>query len=263
MLSGPGSFVADAWRQLRRSLPIVWPLFLSNMRARHRALLLSYIWLLLPAIATALVCTHLQSLRIIAREPTQFPYVLHVLTGILLWQLLIEALNAPLQQLRASQQLITHSRVPHEALILAGALEALVNCGARLLVLVPVLLLYGIVPNAAWAAVPLALIALLGLGLAIGVLAAPWGLLYDDVPRAITLGVGLWFFLTPIFYPAPVQGLLSYNPAATLIETARSWLGGGSAAAGFGLVAAGSALALVAGWLLYRLAQPHVVARLG
>jgi lipopolysaccharide transport system permease protein len=263
VLIGPGAFLAEAAVQLRRSVPMVWPLFLSHVRARHRGLLLSYVWLLLPAVAAALVCAYLQSLRVIATAPTDFPYALHVLTGVLLWQLLVDALQSPLQQLRASRQLITHSRVPHEALILAGALEALVNCAARLLVLVPVRLLYGILPGIAWLALPLALGSLLILGLAIGILIAPWGLLYDDVSRALTLAIGLWFLLTPIFYPAPREGLLSYNPAAVLIETARSWLGGGPAATGFGIVAVVSWAALILGWLLYRIARPHVVARLG
>ena len=261
-LWAPRAFLAEAFVALRRSVPLAWPLFLSQVRARHRALLLSYLWLLLPAIATALVCSYLQSLRVIGASPTDLPYALHVLTGVFLWQLLVDALQAPLQQLRGSRQLITHNRVPHEALILAGALEALVHCGARLLVLVPILLLYGIYPSAAWAALPLALTSLLVFGLAIGILASPWGLLYDDVGRAMMLGVGLWFFLTPIFYPAPRAGPLSYNPAATLIETGRSWLAGGPAAAGFVVIALGSLAALILGWLFYRIAQPHVLARL-
>jgi lipopolysaccharide transport system permease protein len=263
LVSGPGAFLVQASTQLRQSLPIVWPLFLSHVRARHRAMLLSYLWLLLPAVATALICTYLQSMRVLTAAPTALPYALHVLTGVLLWQLIVDALQAPLQQLKASRQLMIHTRLPHEALILSGALEALVNCGARLLVLAAVLLVYGIVPSLTWLALPAALLSLLVFGLALGLLIAPWGLLYEDVARAVTLGLGLWFFMTPIFYPAPAEGLLSYNPAAVLIETARSWLVGGSAASGFGAVAAGSWAALIAGWLLYRMARPHVLARLG
>jgi lipopolysaccharide transport system permease protein len=263
LLSASGAFLTEAFRQLRQSLPIVWPLFLSHVRARHRAMLLSYLWLLLPAAATALICTYLQSMRVLAAASTELPYALHVLTGVLLWQLLVDGLQAPLQQLKASRQLIVHTRVPHEALILAGTLEALANCGARLLVLAAVLLFYGIAPSLTWLAVPVALVSLLVFGLALGVLIAPWGLLYDDVPRAVTLGLGMWFFLTPIFYAAPADGPLSYNPAAVLIETARSWLVGNSAAGGFGIVAFASWAALIAGWLLYRMARPHVLARLG
>lgn len=258
----PRLFLAEAFDQLRRSLPIVGPLFLSNMRARHRALLLSYAWLLIPAIATAVICTHLKSLRVIASGPTSLPYVVHVLAGTLLWQSLVEALNSPLQQLRASRQVILNSRTPHEALILSGALEVLLNGGVRLLVLVPVLIVYGIMPSASWLAVPLAVLAILALGLAIGLLLAPWGLLYDDVSRGTTLAVTLWFFLTPIFYGRSSAGVLRFNPATPLIETGRAWLSGGAAAPDFLPVAVGSLIALVAGWLLYRLARPHVLARM-
>jgi lipopolysaccharide transport system permease protein len=262
-LSAPGAFLMEAFAQLRQALPIVWPLFLSQLRARHRALLLSYLWLLLPAVAAAAICTYLQSLRVIATGQTELPYALHVLTGVLLWQLLVDAVQAPLHQLRASRQLIIHSKVPHEALILAGALEALVNCGARLIVLAAVLPFYGIFPSLAWMALPIALISLLILGLAVGLLIAPWGLLYDDVSHAVTLGLGLAFFLTPIFYAAPPDGPLGYNPAAVLIEAARAWLAGGPTGAGLWVVAAASWFVLILGWLLYRMARPHVLARLG
>jgi ABC-type polysaccharide/polyol phosphate export permease len=262
VVSNPGAFLTDAMAQLRRSLPMVWPLFLSNLRARHRGLLLSYLWLLLPGIATAAICTYLQSARVLTGAATELPYPLHVLTGVFLWQLLADGVQAPLQQLKASRQLLTHSRVPHEAVILAGVVEAAVNCGARLLVLVPVLLLHRVAPDIAWLALPLALAALLALGVALGLLIAPWALLYDDASRATVLGLALWFVLTPIFYAAPSDGLLSHNPAGVLIETARSWLAGAPTGSAVALVAIGAGAALILGWLTYRIAKPHLLARL-
>ena len=262
-LGDPRRFLADSFRQMRGALAIVWPLFLTNVRARYRGSLLGYLWLLLPAVATTLVCVHLQSRRIVDLGPTGLPYAVHVLAGIILWQLFVEALNAPLQQLRASRQLITRSRVPHEALILAGAMEALLNCAARLIVLVPILYLFGIAPGPGLLAVPLGLAALLVLGLALGLFLAPWGLLFEDVGRAMVLATGLWFFLTPIVYAGGGSGLLRLNPVTPLLEATRAWLTGGRGDPGFA-VAGGLALgALALAWLLYRIARPHVIARLG
>jgi lipopolysaccharide transport system permease protein len=262
-LSEPGRFLQDAGRALARSLPIAWPLFVGNVRVRYRRSLLGYLWLLLPAVATTLVCVELQSRRLVAVGASELPYALHVASGIVLWQLFVEALNAPLTHLKASRQIITRSRVPHEALILAGAMEVALNAAARLIVLVPVLWAFGVAPQGAMLAVPMGVLALMLLGLAIGLLLAPWGLLFEDVARALMLFVGLWFFLTPIIYAGPVEGALRWNPVTPLLETTRSWIAGGGAAPGFWGVAAGALVGLGAAWLLYRLARPHVVARLG
>jgi ABC-type polysaccharide/polyol phosphate export permease len=75
--------------------------------------------------------------------------------------------------------------------------------------------------------------------------------------------LGFGMFVTPVFYRIPPGSPLRFNPVAPLIETARNWLTGAGAAPGFLLVTAVAALLLVLAWLLYRLARPHIVARLG
>jgi lipopolysaccharide transport system permease protein len=79
----------------------------------------------------------------------------------------------------------------------------------------------------------------------------------------LTLVAGFWFFLTPIVYPGPASGWLRFNPVTPLLETSRSWLAGMEVAPGFFLIVGLAAVALAAAWLLYRLARPHVIARLG
>jgi lipopolysaccharide transport system permease protein len=155
--------------------------------------------------------------------------------------------------------------VPHEAFVLAGAAEALLACILRLALLgVPVLLWFGIHPGPELAMLPLALLGLALLGLALGMLLAPFGLLYDDVGSGLTLVTGFWFFLSPILYSADRFSALSANPATPLIEAGRAALTGSAAPAGaVVLVAAAAALLLALAWLLYRLAQPHLVARFG
>ncbi len=60
-------------------------------------------------------------------------------------------------------------------------------------------------------------------------------------------------------------GWLAFNFASPLIEAARSALIGGTPIAwgALALVNGAVLLALLAGWLLLRLAAPHLVARLG
>ena len=39
--------------------------------------------------------------------------------------------------------------------------------------------------------------------LMIGLLLIPLSLLYGDVQRILSIGIGLWFFVTPVIYPKP------------------------------------------------------------
>lgn len=262
-LADPSGFLAQARRDLGQALPVGWQLFRANLRSRHRRSLLGYLWLLLPAAAATLICVYLQSRRIFSVGTTELPYAVHVLAGLVLWQVFVDALNAPLQQLCAERPLISRTQVPHEAVMLAGCYEVGLNALVRLAALAGALAALGIAPATSIALLPLAVLALALLGFSLGVLAAPLGLLYDDVRQGLMLLLAVWFFLTPIVYPAPAAGPLRLNPVTPLLETGRSWILSPGTAPGFFLVTAVAAMLLVVAWLLYRLARPHLVARLG
>lgn len=263
-LRHPARFFAAAKSDLRHAAAVAWQLFRRNVQSQYRRMGLGYAWLVLPTIVTTLVWVYIQSRRIIVLAPTAIPYPVHVLAGMTLWQTFVDALNAPLQQLRSGRQWITRSRVPHEALVLAGALDALLNCAVRLVVLGAVLLAYGVPVGPRMLLAPIGIAALVLFGLAVGLLLAPAGLLYDDVGRAIGMVTGFWFFLTPVLYRPPENGILRLNPVTPLLDTTRAWLTSSAAGThGFLPVSIAALALLVAAWLLLRLARPHVVERLG
>ncbi|HYK04886.1 MAG TPA: ABC transporter permease [Thermoanaerobaculia bacterium] len=263
-LRHPRRFLASAKEDLRNTATVAWHLFRRNVQVRYRRTWLGYAWLLLPIIATTLVWVYINARRLVVIAAPEIPYPVHVLAGMALWQTFVDALNAPLQQLAAGRQLVTRSRVPLEALVLAGVLEALSNCAVRLVVLASMLITYDVPIGWSVLFAPLGIAALMLLGLAFGVFLAPVGLLYDDVGRAVVMVTGLWFFLTPVIYRAPEEGILRLNPVTPLLETTRAWLTSSAPAAdGFVLVTAAAAALLVVAWVLLRLARPHVVERLG
>ena len=262
-LADPRRFLARAFADLRLSLGIGWRLFRANLVARRRRSLLGLVWLLIPAAAATGIAVYLQSRRVFAVGDTELPYALHVLAGIVLWQTFVDAMNAPLQQLAAGRQMITRSRLPHEALLVSGACDVGLNALVRLAALVAALAVLGFAPASSALLIPLGMAALALLGFAVGLVVAPLSLLWDDVRPGLMLLAGFWFLLTPILYPAPGSGLLRLNPVTPLLDTARAWLVAPAAPAGFFLVTGLAALAAGAAWLLYRLARPHAVARLG
>lgn len=263
-VSRPRRFLRSAWQDLRRSPLIGWQLFRANLKAGRRRSLFGYLWLLLPAATTALVSVYLQHRAIVSVAPTALPYALHVLAGMVLWQAFLDALNAPLQQLGAARQLVTRSMVPHEAVLLAGLFETGLAAAIRLLFLALFLVAIGFLPSI-WALLllPLGLGFLAILGMAIGLIVTPLGLLYDDVRKGLGVVTTLWFFLTPVLFPAPASGPLRFNPVTPLLDGARGSLLGAHLQADCIALATASLVLLAAAWLGYRLARPHLVERMG
>lgn len=262
-LAHPSRFLRTAVRDLSSSPAIAMRLFGATLLGRRRRSILGHAWILIPAAATALVCVYLKSSGIVTMPQTPLPYPVHVLTGMILWQTFLDALNAPLQQLSASRHLITRSRIPHEAIILTGGLEVGLNALVRLAALALVLAAFGIAPAPGGALLlPLGMAGLACLGGSLGLLAAPWGLLFDDVKQGLVLIATFLFFLTPVVYPEMPGSLLTMNPVALLLSGARSSLLTSRMDGSALVVLAISVVLLLSGWLLYRLARPHVVERL-
>jgi lipopolysaccharide transport system permease protein len=268
VLRSPGRFLAAARADLRAVPPSAWRMWLRGVQARHRQSRLGYAWLPVPALATALTWVYLDDVRVVRFGDAGIPYLAYVLIGVVLWQTFTDALHAPLRRLGAARHVLTKARLPHEAWLAAGALDVAFNLLVRLGVLAAVLVAAGTPVRGAIVLAPLGVLALGVLGFAIGLALAPVGLLYDDVGEALTVATGLWFFLTPVVYPWPSEipgdSVIALNPVTPVLVTTRAWATGapGAEPAQLAAVGAGAAALLVAAWLVYRVARPHLVARL-
>src|SRR4029453_10593841 len=153
-----------------------------------------------------------------------------VMTGTMLWQSFIDALNSPLKQTNAARAMLAKINFPKEALLLAGLAEALWNLAIRLMLLIPVLGFLGVPFTRSLALAPIGICGLMLLGIAIGLLITPVGLLYTDVARGVGVAATFGMFLTPVIYPPPTSGwgglIAAWNPISPVLVTARDWLTG-------------------------------------
>lgn len=267
VLSTPRAFIQALLTDLRILLPISRQLFVRNLRVQVRQSVLGYVWLLIPPLVVGLVWAYLGHARVVTHQATTVPYALFVLAGVFLWQGFADAVQCPLQQLTAVKPTLAKVRVPHEAFIMAGMGVVLFNQTIRLGLLLVMFLFFGVSWSPTLLLLPVGIVALLLVGLSLGWLLAPVGLLYTDMANALPIVLNLWFLITPVVYtpPAALVGWLRFNPVAPLLTTTRNWLLGQSywPEIGFGPVVLGAAALLIFAWLFYRLAQPHVVVRLG
>ena len=234
---------------------------MMQLRARRRASLLGWLWLVLPTLATLLIALLLQRQRIVPLPQTELPFAAFVTIGVATWQTAMEALNLPLRQLAAQRFAITRLGMPVEAPIVAGLMDLAAHALIRIALLLLLLPFLGVAPGASIVGLPVLLAGLIALPLAIGMVAAPVGLLVEDVGRGLLIIAGLWMIATPVFYP--VAGpLMTWNPAAILLESVRSCLTGEVAAAAAWPVAAACVLLLVPAWAWLRLGRRYLIDRI-
>ena len=235
----------------------------------YRQSILGYVWAFLPPVATTLVWVFLNSSKIVDTADTATPYPVYVMIGTLLWQIFVDAINSPLKLVTSSKAMLIKINFPREALIIAGIYEIGFNFLIRLVLFAGILGLYKVALPVSVILAPIGIIAIILLGLVIGVGLTPVGMLYQDIGRGLMIITSFWFYLTPIVYPTPASFpanlVARYNPVSPLIITTREWITSGYVEDlnAFITVTSVSLLLLFFAWLLFRIAMPHIIARLG
>lgn len=268
-LRNPGLLAQEMLDDLVACRYLAWRLFVRNVSAQYRQSFLGYIWAFLPPLFVMAVWVFLNSQKIINVEDPGMPYPVFVLTGTVLWQTFVDALNSPLKVVMESKGMLAKINFPREALIFAGIGEVLFNFLIRILLLAGVMAWFQVsVPTTILLVLP-GVLALILLGMAFGILLTPLGILYNDIGRTVMIVTQVWFFLTPVVYPLPKSGfaatLTQFNPVTPVLITTREWLtvGSSSQLTGFIVVSGFAIIFLMFGWLLYHIAMPHLIARIG
>jgi lipopolysaccharide transport system permease protein len=256
------------WRDLLGSRELAWRLFLRDFYARYRRSVLGIVWAFLPPIATGLVFILLQSRGVVRFGETGIPYPVYVLVGTVLWQLFTESLNAPLAMVRASISMLSKVNFPREALLVSSLYQILLNLLIKAVILAGTFIYFKIPPTWGLAASGVAVLVLILLGMSIGLLLTPLGLLYSDITSSLVIVTQVWFFLTPVVYPAPKSFpfnlVANLNPVTPVLSTARDLMTIGTIAepTAFAVVSVLAVLGLFAGWIFYRLAIPILLERM-
>lgn len=269
LLSHPQELFRKMFRDLAASRQLAWRLMLRDISAQYRQTFLGFLWAIILPLTNTLVWIFLSSSGVVNVSDTPIPYPIYVFTGTMLWAILMDALNAPLQVVTASKSMLAKINFPREALIMSGMYQTMVNALIKLALLLVVLLVMGINPGWSVLLFPIALISLILVGTLIGLALTPVGLLYTDVGKAIPLLMQFLMYLSPVVFAMPKEGLAAtlfqLNPLTPLILTARDWLTGLTPEyLGYFLVVNMITIVLlIVFWVVFRLAMPILIERMG
>jgi lipopolysaccharide transport system permease protein len=268
-LRDPGKLLREMLRDLVASRELAWRLFVRDTRAQYRTSILGYVWVFLPPMAASLPFVFLNAQGVVSVGNTPIAYGAYALIGTIIWQTFVDSLNVPLRTTYAARSLLTRINFPREALLLSGLMQVGFSFLVRLALLALVLIWFQIALPTTAILFPVGILALVLAGFVIGLALTPFGLLYGDVQQALPILTTLLMLLTPVLYPVPETGLAAavaaLNPLTPLVVNTRDWLTTGQIApvSGFIVVSATASALLLLGWICYRVALPHLVARLG
>ena len=267
-LADPRRLLRSMWSELLAGRELAWRLAVRDIRAQYRQSALGVLWALIIPLANTAVWLFLTGSKVVQVAATSVPYPVFVFTGTLLWSILIDALNVPLQQVNANKALLAKINFPREALILTGIYQTLFNGAIKLGILLLVLPFLGVHPGWGGLLIPVGLFSLVLTGTAVGLLLTPLGVLYGDIGRGIPLITQFLMYLSPVVFPLATTGwtgtLMRLNPLTPLILNARAWFTGQppQLMGEWALTIGGSAVLLLLVWMVYRLAMPILIERM-
>lgn len=266
-MRNPGRFLRDWLADLRGSGTTARRLFQRYLTQQYRFSSLGLLWAFAPPALTSLVLIGGQRAHVVSGA-AGVPAAFYGVFGLALAQTFLEALNATRRVFAQHQQLLRRQNVPLEGLVVAALLDAAFNLLMRLVVVAVTFFVFSVRPvptTVAIAIVGFVGVALVGAGL--GLLVAPLGSLKRDVEKVLGFVPWVLFAVTPVFIPATAGTgfalVCGFNPLTRIFDGVRAAAYGGDGDPYLALrgLLAGLFLLFV-GWLLCRIARPHVVERM-
>ena len=255
-------------KDFRDSRELSWRLFIRDLSAQYRQSFFGILWVFVPPIVTSTIFILLQSRNIINFGQTDISYPVYVIVGTMLWQIFVDALNAPLKASTNAQALVAKINFPHEALLISSFYMVSFNALVKFAIIVLTLVVFGV--SLTWGillSIPFIFLLIL-LGLALGTLLTPIGLLYADVASSLPILVQFAFFVTPVVYPIPTSFPFSligvFNPVSPLLISARDLLTKGMISDWMAplIIALITFTLMIMGWFYFRVSLPIIIERM-
>jgi lipopolysaccharide transport system permease protein len=217
-------------RKLWAYRELLYFLIWRDIKVRYKQTTLGAMWAIIQPLSMMIIFTIFFSNLV--RIPTDgIPSGLFYYAGLSLWMFFSNAVMNGSNSLLGNTNLITKVYFPKLIIPSAAVLAAVVDFAIASILLVALLIYYGY--GETWEVLLLVPISLLTtvLALGMGILFSALNAKYRDVRYVLPFLLQIWFFITPIIYPASVvpksyRWLLALNPLTGIIEGYRAALFG-------------------------------------
>lgn len=211
----------DVWRERELLAFLAW----RDLLVRYKQTVVGVAWTILRPLSTIVVYTFV--FGILAQLPSfGVPYTLIVLTGLLPWQLFSVVLIVSSESLLANGNLVQKIYFPRIVIPISSVVVCIVDFLISLLLLVPMMLWFGIVPGPQILLLPLITLLAVTCALGLGMIAAALNTHYRDLRQLIPIVLQVGVFLCPVAYATSLvsdrwRWLFAFNPMVGIIDAFR------------------------------------------
>lgn len=204
---------------------LVLSMVARDFQSRYLGSILGATWVFVNPLTQILIYTlvfsHVMGARL-AGVPDPLAYGLYLCAGLLPWSYFAEVITRSQTVFLEQANMLKKVNFPHVTLPVYVFCSASVNSAIMWGLFLAFLLVAGRWPGWALAGILPLLFVQQTLALGLGVLFGVINVFFRDVAQAIGVGLQLWFWLTPIVYPASVlpervQPIIAWNPIYPLV----------------------------------------------
>ncbi|HEX8180980.1 MAG TPA: ABC transporter permease [Pyrinomonadaceae bacterium] len=215
----------DLWLYRDLLYFLVW----RDVKVRYKQTALGATWAVVQPLFTMLVFSLIFG-RLGGMKSDGIPYPLFAYAGLLPWTFFANAVTASGNSLIGNSNLITKVYFPRMLIPAAAVLAGLVDFAITFLLLVPLMFYYHVALTWHVLLLPVLLALTALLAMSVGMWMSGLNVKYRDVRHTLPFLIQLWFFASPIIYPASIfarwRWLLALNPMSGIIEGYRAALFG-------------------------------------
>ncbi len=217
---GDGGTLFGELAKLWRFREVVYVLIGRELKARYRGASLGFLWSIVNPIIFMSVYVLVFSVYMRIPVPN---YPAFVLCGLLPWNWFAASVTESSRSILDNRGLVKRVALPSEIFPFVSIGANLIHFLLSMPLLLALLVLLGV--ELAWTAVlfPVILMIQFVITFGIALICSSLSVRFRDLLQLVPSLLTLWFFVTPVFYPASLvppafRGLLRLNPMAWLID---------------------------------------------
>lgn len=256
---------------LVRSRYMGYRLFVRDIRAEYSKVAFGVLWDFIDPLILGLIFYFLMQVRVINAGELGMPYAVFVIYGLLLYRTFSESITLSLDVMQRARGILTHLKLPPEALIVSVLFRVLFNSIFR----IAVMLAFSVALYASAAEEGMSAFSMLGFakfllcypllvlaGMSIGIFLAPFNVVYGDVGRVTRIILVPLRYATPVLYAIPTafpfDWLNALNPVTTILTSLRSLATSNVVedVTGLALKSGVYAALFLVGWLVFHVSIP-------
>ena len=223
----------EAWKslidQVHKNHFLVRQLFVRDFKAQYQQSVLGILWSIILPLIPVMVYVFMKSIAVLEPGLTKIPYVLFVVVGMTVWKVFADGIMISVTKMVELKPILIKVRIPKTVVILAGMGRVCFDTLVRVGLIGVLMVVLGVYPSL-WAVLLLlgALIPLISLTLAIGMITSIFNIVFRDVQKAVQAGLTYAVFVSSVVFLMPEEGLIGkincLNPMNTFVNGLRDIL---------------------------------------